>query len=287
MKCTWPSLLVWLAVGCQTAPPDRIPRRLVIIDGAVALTPMLVAAAHQLAADRAAYDVEVHESSSGDGIKRFIAGDIDIAATGRGPKDAEYESSVEKNRDLYLTNVAFDGVVVIVHPGNPVEDLTEAQLRAVFFDGSTTDWAQLSGGKKTGGIHVYAAPATQSGVTDYLAHHLTGKGDSPLVAGARGVKTDLDLIDAVAGDPDGISIASLGRASSAAGRVKVATINGIQASERTVLRAEYPLWRRAYVITNGRPQGADRDFVAYLMSPPGQRIARQVGLVPVALEDVL
>ena len=248
---------------------------------------MLADAAKQLATDRATYDVEVRMSSSGDGIKRFIAGDVNIAASSRGPKEAEYKGSAEKNRNLHLTNVAFVGLVVIVHPGNPVEDFTQAQLRAVFFEGSTTDWAQLSGGKKTGRIHVYAAPAKQSGLTVILAHRVTGKSDSPLVAGAKAVKTDPDLIEAVAGDPDGISIAELGRATSAAGRVKVATIDGIRATERSVLKAEYPLGRKVYLITNGRPRGAERDFIVYLMSPPGQRIAGQVGMVPVALEDVL
>jgi phosphate transport system substrate-binding protein len=254
------------------------------VDGSTSVYPMLSGAAKKLATEHPGYDVEVRESSSGDGIRRFIAGEIDIAATSRPPKEGEYAAAVERNRPLYLTNVAFDAVVVIVHPSNPIANLREAQLRALFFDGNLRDWAALTDGQKTGAVHVYAASAKQSGLTDFLAHHVTGKSDTPLVPGAKGVSKDPELIAAVADDPDGISIAALGRGADPGSRVKIVDIESVKPSERSVLMTDYPLSRRVYVISNGRPQGVEREFIGYLMGIKGQTAARENGLVPVALE---
>src|SRR5262245_11055545 len=245
------TLWLYLIVGCQPSQSQTRAsqaKQHFVVDGSSTLNPMLVAAARRLAAEQPTYDIEVRQSSSGEGIKRFIAGSIPVAASSRGPKEAEYSQAAKNGRQLHLTTVAYDGLVVIVHRDNPVREFTEAQLRAVFFDGSATDWAQLGGGRKTGPVRVYAAPATQSGLTDFLAHRVTGKSDTPLVASAQSRKTDPDLIQAVADDPDGISIAALGRATSAAGRITVATISGVTPSERTVLKTEYPMARRVYVI---------------------------------------
>lgn len=172
-----------------------------------------------------------------------------------------------------------------MHPTNPLTDLDESKLKATFFDGSTADWSQLTQGTRRGPIHVYAAPAVQSGLTDFLAHRVTGKADTPLVASAEGVTTDVELLDKVASDPDGISIAAFGRAVAAGGRVKILTVDGIAPSERTVLRTEYPMARKVYVVSDGPPRGAQRDLVTFLVGRKGQEMARRVGLVPVALGD--
>jgi len=44
---------------------------------------------------------------------------------------------------------------------------------------------------------------------------------------------------------------------------------------------EYPISRNLYVITNGNPHGLTADFIAYMLSPEGQKIALDEGYVTI------
>lgn len=90
------SLLVLAACETPSAQPGAVAAGSIVIDGSTTLNPMLVETAKVYGAAR----VEVRQSSSGDGIKRFIAGSIDMAAVSRAPKDAEYAAAAKAHRQL-------------------------------------------------------------------------------------------------------------------------------------------------------------------------------------------
>jgi phosphate transport system substrate-binding protein len=64
--------------------------------------------------------------------------------------------------------------------------------------------------------------------------------------------------------------------------VKALTVNGIEASAHTVLSKTYPIARPLYVFTDGQPKGETAKFVAFLISPDGQKIVAREGFVPLA-----
>jgi len=45
---------------------------------------------------------------------------------------------------------------------------------------------------------------------------------------------------------------------------------------------DYPIARALYQYTNGKPKGQVKDFVAFILSPAGQRVVEEMGFYPVA-----
>ena len=64
-------------------------------------------------------------------------GTYQLGMASRGLKDSEKENGAVG------TVIAMDGIAVIVHPDNPIEDLTVEQIRQVFI-GEVTTWDALN-----------------------------------------------------------------------------------------------------------------------------------------------
>src|ERR1700761_5897426 len=96
--------------------------------------------------------------------------------------------------------IGFDGVAVIVNPGNTVQQLTLAQA-AGLFSGEVNEWSEVGG--TPGPVQVYIRD-TNSGTRkffDRVVLKANGKTFSPA---AHPFEKGTDLADAVAADPGGI-----------------------------------------------------------------------------------
>ena len=63
--------------------------------------------------------------------------------------------------------------------------------------------------------------------------------------------------------------------------IKVIPVDGIEVSDETVRNGKYPYARETYFYTNGAPAGETKDFIDFTVGEEGQKIARQVGFVPI------
>ncbi|MCL2409640.1 MAG: substrate-binding domain-containing protein [Oscillospiraceae bacterium] len=72
--------------------------------------------------------IDVHGAGTGHGISAVRDGIADIAMSSRDLRESELE---------FMTplTIGIDGVAVIVHPSNPIEDLTLEQVRNIFLGG--------------------------------------------------------------------------------------------------------------------------------------------------------
>ena len=80
-------------------------------------------------------------------------------------------------------------------------------------------------------------------------------------------------------NPSGIGY--VGLAYSKAIGVKVVPIDGATPSKESVLGKNYPYARPTFYYTNGDPTGAVKEFIDFTVGPEGQKIAEQVGFVPI------
>jgi len=67
----------------------------------------------------------------------------------------------EKEQGVRMEPVAWDALVVIVHPDNPVNNITLSQIRQVYL-GRITNWKSLGGPTKA--MHLYARKGKTSGI---------------------------------------------------------------------------------------------------------------------------
>ena len=81
--------------------------------------------------------VEVQQSDSTTGITSAAEGICDIGMASRELKDEE------TSENLTATEIARDGIAVVVNNDNDIDELTSDQVKAIF-TGETTDWEDLA-----------------------------------------------------------------------------------------------------------------------------------------------
>src|SRR5690348_8997977 len=82
--------------------------------------------------------VEVQPFNTASGLDALRSGSADIAGSARAGNGSAQESG------LVFTPVAWDGLVMITHPSNPVSNLTLKQLHDIYY-GKITSWNDVGG----------------------------------------------------------------------------------------------------------------------------------------------
>lgn len=109
----------------------------VVVAGSSSVAPLLDQMKDAFA-QQSSIAVELQASDSTTGVANVLGGLCDIGMASRALKPEE------AGRGAFAAQLATDGIAVIVHPQNPVDNLTKAQARAIF-TGEVTDWGQLRG----------------------------------------------------------------------------------------------------------------------------------------------
>jgi phosphate transport system substrate-binding protein len=83
--------------------------------------------------------ITVNKTGSGTGAAALIDSRCQIATMSRFMKEKEFEDAVAKGVFPVAHAVAMDGVCIVVHPSNPIGELTSAQVRDIYL-GKTRNW---------------------------------------------------------------------------------------------------------------------------------------------------
>jgi hypothetical protein len=167
-----------------------------------------------------------------------------------------------------------DGVVVVVHPGNPLNRLDENQVRDVF-SGRITDWSQL--GRRSGAV-IALAPEEGSDEAKRLASTLfRGLQVDRRVSRVRNGR-DITRIVASAGGANTIGLVAFSEAVPAK---VIALGSGLPPSPLTIGSRRYPLSLDIMVGSDLRsPSAAAIAMIDFARSKDGQSIVARNGLVP-------
>ena len=111
------------------------PAGKIVVAGSSSVMPIMekLKEAYLLLNPNAAIEIQMSDSSAG--ITGAIDGTCDIGMASRALKDSELEQ-------LTSTQIALDGIAVIVNRDNPTESLSKAQARAIFI-GETLTWGEI------------------------------------------------------------------------------------------------------------------------------------------------
>ncbi len=118
-------------------------------------------------------NVAVTGGGSGTGIAALISGTCDIAECSRVMEPKEIKQAQGKGIMPHEEIVALDGIAVVVHPRNPVKNLTMDQLRDVFM-GNINNWKDFGGDKKQ---IVILSREVNSGTHIFFKEHVLRKGN--------------------------------------------------------------------------------------------------------------
>jgi len=244
------------------------------VNGSTTVAPVAQAWAEKFHELHPNVDVVVTGTGSGDGIAALINGTTDIAMASRKMKDKERDKIDGTPKEFV---VGRDGLAVIVHPSNPVDSLSMAQIKDIF-TGKITNWKDVGGPDAE--IIVYTRD-TSSGTYGFFKEHVLN--DEEYAAAGRKTASNAALANSVAGEETAVGYVGLAFLDSNVKAVAVSKDGGepVEPTLETAKAGEYPIVRDLNMYTIGEPDGLAKAFLDYGFSDEGQAIVQEVGYLPV------
>jgi phosphate transport system substrate-binding protein len=175
-------------------------------------------------------------------------------------------------KDLYAVTIAKDAIAVIVHPKNPIQDLSLEQIRSAFS-------AKIRNWQEVGGLShpiVLVSREEGSGTRESFQKFVMGKEEislESLVQDSNGA-----IRQVVSNDPNAIGYISLGLVNE---KVKALKIAGVEPTVKNIENGKYTLVRPFLFLFDGEPAGVPKSFLEFVLSPAAQKLLAKEGLVPV------
>ncbi len=215
--------------------------------------------------------ISIAGGGSGLGIRQVGEGLIDIGNAGRYSTDQEIQKY-----QLVIFQWAVDGVAAIVHPDNPVRNLTGKQLQDIF-SGAIRNWKEVGGGDHA--INLYSRDAS-SGTRQVFWKK--GLHKEEISQRANIVVSNGAMKTAIGHDPHGIGYVSVGHIDKTVAPV---ALDGVAPTLDNVRTGKYKVARGLYSLTRGTPHGLAALFLDYLYSKSGEEIIAAKGFIPVPREN--
>ena len=234
-------------------------------DGSTSMEKVIGALSESYMAANKDVTVNYNPTGSGAGITAVQEGTCDIGLSSRALKDEE------KAAGLKETVLAYDGIAIIVHPDNPVSDLSIEQI-AKLYTGEITNWKDVGGSDaEVVLIGREAASGTRDGFES-----ITGTKDKCQYR--QELTSTGDVITAVSQNPDAIGYASLAAIKDS---VKALSVDGVTPSETTVKDGSYEVQRPFVLVTvEGKAlSSAAQSFFDYATSADAADIIAKAGAV--------
>ena len=235
-----------------------------IVAGSTSVQPYAEVLAEEYMILNPGSQIDIQGGGSSAGITAAETESAAIGMSSRGLKDDEMH--------LWHIEIAKDGLVLIVNPDNPVDNLSLDQIRDIY-SGIITDWSQVGGVEAR--INLIAreeGSGTRSAFIDLVMREGEEITPKAIVQDSNG-----SVMQLVAGDPNAIGFISLGLVND---NIKALDIDGIEATAENIMNNSYTLARPFLFVTKNKPTGLTKDFIDFILSSDGQEILSSEGLIP-------
>ncbi len=228
--------------------------------------------------------ISVTGGGSGTGIAALLNGTVSIANASRAIKPEEIDTAKKNGIEPVEFVVARDAIAVIVHPNNPVNQLTLQQISDIY-SGNIKNWSEVGGEDRP---IVRLSRETNSGTHVYFLETVLRLGskdnktlfsmDTLLLPSSEGITAEVrDNPNAIGYDGLGYIVPEVKMLAVA----KEAASGYIIPSAETVNDGTYPISRDLYMYTNGQPLDEIKVYLDWIISPVAQEIVTNLGFVSV------
>ena len=227
-----------------------------VITGSSTMAPLVSEMGKRFESFHPGTRIDVQTGGSSRGIADVVNGLADIGMASRALNPPE--------KGLYGWVIAYDGVTVILHSDNPIQALTDDQIKGIY-TGVITNWETVGGldapitvvnkaeGRSTLELFLHYFRLSNR---DIKAHVVIGDNE-------QGIKT-------VAGNPHAIGYVSIGTAQYDATHgvpIRLLSLRSIPATLETVREGTFPLSRPLTLITKSPAEGLIKTFIDFAQSP--------------------
>jgi phosphate transport system substrate-binding protein len=271
-----PYTLLILFVGLILISCDK--RQAINISGSTTVLPIISVAAENFRKSNPELNIIVNEGGSGVGVNQLGEGKIEIGMVSRDITIEEIEEFPKV--DFNPISIGKDAVVPVISSeiyNTGINSLTIEEI-AKIYRGEIQNWKELGGPDKE--ILVIDKEASRGTRHVFMELVLGDKeaeaNGADLVLGSNNEEqTAIVQSDAAIGmlsnawlnkDVKGLSI-------------KMSSGELIEPSLKNILNNKFPITRDLLIVTNGKPSGAVKSFIDYLLSDEGQKIVEDSGYV--------
>lgn len=222
--------------------------------------------------------ITVTGGGSGVGISALMDGTTDLAMASRRIKFSEKLKMKQSHHEPCEVIVAYDALAIIVHPDNPVKQLTREQLETIF-RGKITNWKEVGGPDAK--IVVYSRE-TSSGTYEFFKESVLGNKNymnSILSMPATGA-----IIQSVRQTKGAIGYVGLAYLNPYVKALAVSYDQGrtyVYPSIENAVRKTYPVVRPLYYYYDKANEARVRPFIDFIQSAAGQDKTLNVGFIPI------
>ena len=221
-------------------------------------------------------------SNSDKGVQDLVEGDLHAAFTTRPVSEVEREAAIKQGLGELRTEstesvIAYDGLLVVTHPSNPIQAMAERDIARVF-SGEIKNWAAFD--HADGRINVYMREA-DSNSRDLLQQVLMAPHRKTLAPNVIVLNSDAEIAEAVRNDSNAIGLTSFVHRAGV-NALDIEGVCGIRVppTRFSIKAAEYPLSRPVYFYHNAKiAHDGLRGFADFVSSAEAQSVITQSGFV--------
>ncbi|MBU4252786.1 MAG: extracellular solute-binding protein [Candidatus Omnitrophica bacterium] len=277
--------------GGRGLAQDKVLEGTVILSGAWAIYPTVVAWAEAFQKIYPKVKIDVSAGGAGKGAADAIAGLVDIGMVSRDPDPAEIKKGITP---IYILH---DAVFPVTSDKNPaLAELLKKGVKLqswidIYAVGLITTWDQVIGSKVDKKIHIYTRSDSCGAAQSWAAY--LGKKQEDLKG--IGIYGDPGLLEAAKRDPIGLGYNNFSYIFTREGTVvsgaRIVPIdsneNGIadsdeiytsrEAAIKAIRAGRYPATRKNYFFVKGKPNGLVKEFIEFALSEEGAKIVDDSG----------
>ncbi|MGQ9627515.1 MAG: undecaprenyl-diphosphatase UppP [Anaerolineae bacterium] len=240
---------------------DPTPLTHIRVAGSTSMLPLIESLAESYRQEHPQVIFEIQGGGSRLGYELLSAGKVEIGASSWPLLSESWPGKTK------AAEIALDGLAIIVHSTNPLEDLTLDQAKDIFA-GRIVDWRELSG--RTGDILVVSREEGSGSRAAFEALMMKGQ---EVTSTAVVMPGEREVAEYVAAHPNAIGYAS---ACHLTPEVKALRLDGVAPTPEAIREGEYPLTRPLLLLTVERPPTQIQSFLDFILSPEGRAIVKRV-----------
>jgi phosphate transport system substrate-binding protein len=224
-----------------------------LIDGSTSVYPLMIQLASAYHKATKQPTPKVGQGTSDAGVTDVDAGRVDIGDVSRDPIIGVDPTG------LVFTKIARDGVCVITNPKNPISNLNQQEVQAIF-TGNVREWSEVPGAKISGPIDLVdriASSGTQAAFQDIFLGE-----DLKISQSAEAEESNGLVQNKVHVDEHAIGFVSLAFTAG----VNPVGYQGIPCTLQNAKSGQYQGVRNFWMVTKGRPKGAAAKFIEWITS---------------------
>ena len=241
-----------------------------VISGSSTMAPLIAEIGKRFENLHPGTRVDVQTGGSSRGIADTVNGLADIGMVSRALKPQEHS--------LHGAAIAHDGITMILHKDNPVDELSKEQIRSIY-SGVITNWETVGGldapitvVNKAEGRSTLELFLQYFQISNRLIHAHVIIGDNE-----QGIKT-------IAGNQHAIGYVSVGTAQYDATHevpIKLLALHHIPATLETVQAGTFPLSRPLTLVSKNPFAGLTQTFIDFSRSPAVHDLILKQYFVPI------